>query len=275
MGKRITKAADLPDWFEPRKYEATLHLDPAGWVEQLELRKFCYELFWQQQGDALGSTVDYLGFELRELLADMRATPIYQFYASEYHAKIVERSGASPSPSALPGIRALTPGDIIRFVAQLTPDRRRDLLEILSRSIEELAFIRREDQAWLEETLEEFPEQVLVVNTFLPNKLLIESFERFLTASEKNSPLKVRRQPRANIFLEWCNCGLLPYLDLRIWGMETDTEISNKALASGIFPKNPEKGEENIRKTTQKHAEDIVDGALPIWALRAFAENTR
>ena len=75
--------------------------------------------------------------------------------------------------------------------------------------------------------------------------------------------------------MEWCNCGLLQYLDLSIWSIEEDRSITNKALAHGIFPNNYDKGEENIRTTTKKHASNILDegieSAVFMSRLRAYA----
>ena len=84
------------------------------------------------------------------------------------------------------------------------------------------------------------------------------------------------RKGQGPLGVEWCDCGLLQYIDLTLWSMEVGTSITNKALASGIFPNNSEKGEENIRTTTKKHArailEDNIQDSMFIPTLRAYAQ---
>lgn len=58
-------------------------------------------------------------------------------------------------------------------------------------------------------------------------------------------------------FADWNRFGVLPYLDLRIWGQETGTRISNRVMADAIFLPG-EGGEEVVRKTTAKLARELL-----------------
>ena len=51
--------------------------------------------------------------------------------------------------------------------------------------------------------------------------------------------------------------GLLPYLDLHIWKKETGIKIPNRVTADAIFLPG-EGGEEVVRKTTHKIAQEVM-----------------
>lgn len=84
-------------------------------------------------------------------------------------------------------------------------------------------------------------------------------FERLLndlrsTLRRKSIVTKNWRKPD---FADWNRFGVLPYLDLRIWGQETGTRISNRVMADAIFLPG-EGGEEVVRKTTAKLARELL-----------------
>ena len=49
----------------------------------------------------------------------------------------------------------------------------------------------------------------------------------------------------------------MPYLDLKIWEIESKKSIPNSVMANAIFPPH-EGGEESVRKTTQKIYKEIL-----------------
>jgi len=100
----------------------------------------------------------------------------------------------------------------------------------------------------------------VIISSNLPDKVMQKSLKLFL--EKERSEMKdsdIDKEKQSNTFIEWCNSGLLQFIDLQTWALMENVKITNKALAYGIFPDNAEKGEENIRKTTRRHA-DIIFG---------------
>ena len=276
---RIKKSKDLPDWFDTKKYESAVHLDAKGWEEQLEIRSFCHEQIWQQSLNDdidLAATTDYLGFRLHELLAAIRETPIYPFYTSTFHDGYSDKFRKlphRPKRSIAPGIAALTPEDIINLVHQLPVEKQRELIEILSSTKERSSWPYSHRLNWLSEPIEDRQSQKIKVNTYLPGTLLLQSFEQYLTVQEAGLPADFKgKSHRSNLFREWCNCGLLQYIDLEIWSVETHTRITRNVLANAIFPGKWEKGADNIRTTTEKHSDSILHDRVVMHTLRAYAQ---
>lgn len=276
-GGRITRAVDLPEWFDTEKYASAVRLDARGWEEQLEIRSFCHEQIWQQSLNEdidLAATTDYLGFRLDELLAAIRETPIYPFYTSAFHDGYSGKFGKlphRPKRSIAPGLSALTPANLADLVSTLPTEKQRKLIQILSSSLNGVPSPSDSESDWLSEPIKACVSNTIEVNRYLPNKLLLQSFEHYLMSSGEELDSFKGRPIRSNTFSEWCNCGLLQYIDLVTWSLEAATAITNKAHATGIFPNSPEKGEENIRTTTEKHATSILHDNVVMHTLRAYA----
>lgn len=92
----------------------------------------------------------------------------------------------------------------------------------------------------------------------LPDKALIEQFKQHLRDYRQKFPdsLKEEQYKYPN-FNKWIDFGILPFLDLKIWQLQTSNKIPNRVMADAIYPKG-EKGEEMIRKTTQKITRTIM-----------------
>ncbi len=273
---RIKKSKDLPDWFDTKKYESAVHLDAKGWEEQLDVRRLCYEEFWQNGPSAAETATDHLGFSLAELLAAIRETPIYPFYTSTFHDGYSDKFGKlphRPKRSIAPGIAALTPEDIINLVHQLPVEKQRELSEILSSTKKRSSWPDSHGLNWLSEPIEHPQSHAITVNRYLPRKLLLQSFEQYLTVQEAGLEGDFKgKSHRSNQFREWCDCGLLQYIDLEIWSVETHTRITRNVLAHAIFPGKREKGSDNIRTTTEKHAASILHDNVVMNTLRAYAQ---
>ena len=95
---------------------------------------------------------------------------------------------------------------------------------------------------------------MIIVNLNIPDRLLIKEFKRFLKSRQEggNGTPKKKRY-RAPNFDELHKFGVLPYVDLQLWCLQENSEITNRVFANAIFP--PGKGgEEVVRKTTKKLA---------------------
>ena len=287
MDKRITRAEDLPDWFDPGKYSGAIHLDARGWLEQLSARRVCYMAVWYLDEPHYLQESDVYGFPPADLLAALRETPIFPYNGSRFDRSLKSRLGydemaKAEQPSTPPGIKRLTPSDIASSMLQMKPKRQKEFLRWLD--IKRIRFSSNKNREkpppeypdWFFEPVPSRPYVQAVLDVSVPRKLLDRGFDLFVSKErERIKDYLIQKDQRANTFLEWCNCGLLQYIDLMIWSIQEDTTITNKALAYGIFPNNYEKGEEDIRKTTQKHALNILDDGIEVAVfmsrLRSYA----
>ena len=289
MSLRITKSTELPEWFDTKKYGNAIQLDARGWYEQIVTRRRCYQMVWHaviEDGDLEDNAI--YGIKPSALLNAVRSNPIFDFFGSHYqesinrnlHIKSVDQSDGEKHP---PGISGINANDVANLILRLPNHRKSEFLDWLavmlgkySKSYESIDY-SEELPDWLMEPLQGLGFRAVKVDHALPDKVLRQSFALYLQQNLQPSEPYLKGKPkRSNMFLEWCNCGLLQYMDLETWSLETDTEITNKALARGIFPDNVEKGEENIRTTTKTHAERFLDEGIEVsvlmHTLRAYAE---
>ena len=95
----------------------------------------------------------------------------------------------------------------------------------------------------------------------VPDKLLIEAFKLTLREirdrKQKLLVPSVSKKQNPN-FKELIEASVLPYIDLLIWQVETETKITDEQLATALFPVG-EKDAGTIRKTTAKLAREMLD----------------
>lgn len=277
MGKRISHAADLPDWFETSKYGTAITLDARGWCEQLTVREECLDMVGYFESPDELSDSEFYGFKPVQFLSAVRASPIFSYYGSQFEQ--TEEHPVRNKSAYPPGIYGISASDIGNIILAWEPKRQEEFLRWLefkrvrTSLVKPIRRPRRRIAPWLYKPLEgECVKPVSVAATF-PDDVLSQSFQLYLSQLREKWPSDwIDKPKRLNTFLEWSNCGLLQYLDLKIWSIQKNTNITNKALARGIFPNNWEKGEENIRTTTKKHAAIILDQSTKgltmstIWA---------
>ncbi len=284
MGKRITRANDLPIWFDTGKYDFATQLDAVGWYEQLEIRGLCHEIALTAEKDIEGLN-EFYGCDSIELLSAIRANPLFSYRDSQFQQCIEEWMGLNDpviyQSAYPPGIFGITPLDIRKIVREWEPNLQKEFLDWLQvdRAPGSPATRKkppRPTRNWVFRPLTSRYITPIQINPNFPDKVLQKSLNLFISnqreKTESDIPLKDKR---SNTFNEWCNCGLLQYLDLAIWSLQENTNITNKAFVQGIFPKNFEKGEENIRTTTKKHAAMILnpqaETSLSMAVLFAYA----
>ncbi|WP_206073443.1 DUF6387 family protein, partial [Pseudomonas viridiflava] len=69
-----------------------------------------------------------------------------------------------------------------------------------------------------------------MVNLAASDTEIKQAFAAWLTETRIHHPIKGRREKPTN----WVRYGLLPYLDLLIWEMETGTDIPDRVMAAAI-----------------------------------------
>ena len=75
---------------------------------------------------------------------------------------------------------------------------------------------------------------------------------------QKYPDIKTANKYKYPEYQKWVDYAVLPYLDLKLWAEEESCSIPNRVMADAIFP-NGDKGEEMVRKTTQKIANMLME----------------
>lgn len=103
----------------------------------------------------------------------------------------------------------------------------------------------------------------LTVDLNAPDAAILTAFKEWLKSQRANPPTgaKVSRKPA---FDWWSDYGLLPFLDLSVWSLETDNHIPDRVMANAIS--GDTFGEDRLRKTVKPLASDLtalIDGLKP------------
>jgi hypothetical protein len=275
LPRKITNPADLPEWFATEKYSEAVRLDARGWYEQLVTRRWCHQMVWSfaiEDGDLNEDQI--YGFRPSLFLRAVREQPIFEFFGSQFEESINQNIGnwdRNDVEREPPGVNGLNWFDIRNLVHQLPTKERQAVLAFLAQTSggsEDDSYFgsgHPKNIEWLAHPIKGGHSTPIKIDPSLPDKLLQNSFDLYLKERFPPEVSNIKGRPfRSNMFLEWCNCGLLQYMDLDIWSLETDVPISYKALAAAIFPERIEKGEENIRMTTKQHSEKILDDGIEV-----------
>ena len=78
-------------------------------------------------------------------------------------------------------------------------------------------------------------------------------------------------QFRTPDYREWARVGILQYLDLKAWEKQAEVTIPNRVMADAIFP-HGEGGEEVVRKTTAKLADEVLRGGRVLDILASMCK---
>lgn len=115
----------------------------------------------------------------------------------------------------------------------------------------------------------------LRIDLRLPHELRVQQVEQVLAVLQaqlpENAPIV-----RELDFPKWIEFGVLPYLDLLVWQHQTGVRLSYAAMAELLFQSDLKKGEETVRKTTARLANELVtEAALREVHGHAVIENSR
>ncbi len=266
MAKQIRRVGDLPEWFNLAKYAAAECLDVAGWYEQLSVRRDLHTLIGSPHSK---SELEVITRSQMRILEHIRATPIVDVAGDEM-MRIYFYSGAmhelkSQQPFYALGVHLSSVRNLYlteRNIEREKRDYARNFFAQFDDDFEKPLKFSCTD--WIDEPVDAFSELSgwelnVRVNMLLPDKVLIEQFERLL--KDRRTPLHsagIQSESSRKPDLQgWHRFGVLPYLDLKIWEREMNVSIPNRVMADAIFPAG-EGGEEVVRKTTAKLAEDLM-----------------
>ena len=273
MAKQIRRVGDLPEWFDLEKYAAAESLDVAGWYEQLSVRRGLHILLgWldKESWQAMDTQEVVTQSDMR-ILEHVRATPIVDV-AGDDMMRVHFYGGAmhelkSRQPLYALGVHLSTVRNFYRTERYIEREKRDYARKFFAQFDDNLEMPPKFPCTdWIDEPIDAFTDSNgwvralnITVNMQLPDKVLIEQFERIL--NERRARMQSVGIPsessRKHDLSGWHRFGVLPYLDLKIWEREEKVSIPNRVMADAIFPAG-EGGEEVVRKTTAKLAFELV-----------------
>lgn len=269
MPRKIRHINELPEWFKLEKYAAAKTLDAAGWYEQLSIRNCLSSLRIHRVRENLPALQQNL-----EALEALQATPIIDV-DNNFLIKALCCGGElwelkSKKPNYSLGVHLSTVREHYLAEGNIEDEKRIYARNFFSQIFDENLFehpikpLKYTCQDWIDEPIDFIRNSPdygvhIKVDLGLPDKVLIEQFKQFLI--NLRSPLKqagvsIDNKLRPD-FEGWVKFGILPYLDLNTWAELEGVLIPNRVMADAIFPVG-EGGEEVVRKTTQKIADEIL-----------------
>lgn len=269
LPKKIKHINELPDWFNLEKYERSKTLDTAGWYEQLSIRNCIKSLLSDNLSDNLPISHQDL-----ETLEGLRATPIIDVN-DNFLIKTLCCGGElwelkTKNPRYSLGVHMTTVREHYLTENNIEDEKRTYARNFFSQIFSGDLFkepclpLKYPCVDWIDEAIDGIrssPDFNVNINVDmgLPDKVLIEQFKQLLI--NLRSPLQqagvsIHNKLRPD-FEGWAKFGILPYLDLNTWAELEGVIIPNRVMADAIFPLG-EGGEEVVRKTTQKIANEIL-----------------
>ena len=262
----IKHIRQLPAWFKLEKYDAAKTLDATGWYEQLMVRsnsKICFE---RDLND--GSEPSQQDLKALDLL---RATPIINVN-SDSLIKILFGDGVleelkTGDPLYSLGVHMTSVREHYRTEEDIENEKRTYARKFFAQFWGEnwlTKDLEYKCKDWIDQPIDNIRSSSdfnvnITIDMGLPDKVLIEQFRQLL---------KVLREPLQEVgftidnrlrpdFEGWAKFGVLPFLDLTLWAKIESVQIPSRVMADAIFPAG-EGGEEVIRKTTKKIAEEVL-----------------
>ena len=248
---KIDSVEDLPEWFELGKYLGCESFGEAEWYRQLlerqsflracicladpdSTQKFCYTWYEEAIKKFRESPL-----ELSPSLSDIeiKRQPVRSLRAYDLQITAFEEMHAQGSKTPnIVDYNALFKGSWQTEI---------EVIEIGSPSLQ----------------------PAIVVDLGANDSTLKAAFAVWLAEARKRSPddSPSRNKPNCK---PWARYGLLPYIDLLIWSMETVTHIPDRVMSSAIS--RYDAGEANLRKTTKPLANELMSDLSALQSLVAL-----
>lgn len=261
MAQHIKNKSDLPTWFSLKKYQMAEALDATGWYVQLSIRARC--LSHLSQGHDITGILDLIH---AEPIIDVTKNGFLSFHYYRgmfYEQPVIEQS--------MHGVHSLTVHELYMAGINMEESKRIQAKAFFDglfysppENPPELVLINKEEAAFLYEPVHRVlstPQvnALLGINLLLPDKELVKRFKANLPVLRKECGAALFSEKwHQPDFAEWARLGVLPYLDLLIWGKEHDAKIPYRVMEEVIFLTCEEGSEDRVRKTTAPKAKKLI-----------------
>ncbi len=283
---KINRVKDLPDWFSLEKYKGAESFNAASWYEQLSYRR-----------QILINNPEYLNIECpkepkaasmtlwrestRAKVGALRCAPL----APPLTARLSMATETSPSGITIyqGGLssNAVSHDDIPIRQASTVDLALQVLTDNLTSSQDK--GMQNEYGRWAalsdhcgtsfkilcgnaSSLLELDHKPVLLVNLTSSDSALKEAFDAWL--KQERAKAQTANRNTQPFYDRWVRHGLLPYLDLLIWEMETDNHIPHRVMSAAVATH--DKAESAFSKTTIPLANSLMRDLSGLRALAAL-----
>lgn len=279
---KVDRIDELPDWFDLDKYQLSESFGAAEWLEQLGRRRSLLDLHPDRRDITQNDsetwrqfTFDFWKAALKEPVQKVRDEPV----KSPSKGKITGwMSHADNQP--------IKPVKVMDLFWQQTRDleaerngkapkgtsKRWDAINPATISVSE--FVEHANSPisinYYNGKVAETP--IVQIDLGASDSVLKEAFAGWLKGVRNNQPASVVN-PRKSLYGRWARYGLLPYLDLLIWGMETESHIPDRIMSAAIS--RYDAGEANLRKTIAPLAAYLMQDLSELQALAAVQASVR
>lgn len=253
---KVDRVADLPDWFDLMKYNGVESFSAKDWVRELSFRQQLLKgnpIYPSNNNPDV--TAECLGFWRRFVskhALPLRATPINRTDLTS--AFIVRGKGLLFTRYSDGLISA-------RVTEDHGPVREISLPSLIDEAIQRREILGDQFEA---ATGSNSKQACLSIDLSASNASIKQAFDIWIKRAREDFPLD--SQVKRPSYDRWARYGLLPYLDLLIWAMETDTHIPDRVMSAAIS--SYDAGEANLRKTTSPLAAKLM---LDLTELKALA----
>ncbi|WPP47266.1 DUF6387 family protein [Pseudomonas sp. AN-1] len=247
---KIDRVEDLPGWFKQEHYSGCKSFRAVDWHGELSRRKSLwefYETYPDMQFGTFSETVRWLTIGIQEEPIIARRTadvgvvaPIQSVTAGELmFQRCFDRANGS---------------DAALFWDAIEFRHTKEISKVLGKPLF-LSCDRRH----------ECPKPVIQIDLEATDSVLRDAFDSWLKRTRDEQGGAAKRECPA--YKNWASYGLLPYLDLRIWTMETGNQIPLHVMAQAVGYC---KGGDSFRKTVQKLAYELMSSLAELKALAAI-----
>ncbi|MFJ2289540.1 DUF6387 family protein [Pseudomonas iridis] len=219
---------DYMEWFDLNNYLAAFKFDAKEWYRQLYLRQWLIALLITRNAKhpyAGNRPDEVFARDIKAMRGAVEDADIPDIFGVDGYEKHLSEKR---------GVVSLTHRHL-RAHAHHTPGFSLELMESISKH--PLAVKTEEPPMFLTggepTTLDRYA--ILIIDRERPKTLLRDSFNKLLSEMPPLPGFKVHKKKHHRLcFANWARYGLLPYLDLLIWQLETGTDIPPKIMAFAI-----------------------------------------
>ncbi|HEX8542670.1 MAG TPA: DUF6387 family protein [Pseudomonas sp.] len=279
---KLKQARKLPSWFAPTKYQGADDFKAAKWLEQLRFRRrllignplypapaVCGEAElalaeWRVRAEKIAN----------ELFLDpyqqLVKTEVFTIHGKSSSELVVRGSFQSPGPGQ-PLLRTVVFKDILDLARrddfsldEDQPNRRR--WDLLRRSGGAFTLPGAIASSTIE--LEPLNCPVISVDLSASDSELRDYFEQWLGIARAERGLAAVRKNAPN-YQAWAGYGVLPYLDLKIWGLLNGFEVTAQAFANALADITGDhfRGVDSVRDNTIPWARSLMEDLSALEAL--------
>lgn len=267
----VSDPSDLPSWFDISKYESAMDLDYNGWYENLFARARLIEVIASPVYKTALTCNSGMVHNINSDLRTLRLAPVYGSGAGDEINPLFALRQLMLHGNDYIGVRQMTVRDLYLAEKQIDEKKinyaRKHVAEFDAHAfIVDLYEFTEREQEWESNPLDDvLPNGLIKVDFLLPKKLLIEQFESILKMNQPKNIIKLNTK-------KWFDFGVLPYLDLKIYELESDVHFVHHLLYRAIYPEG-QTGDDKIRDVRRYANNAISEKSLRVLA--DFASNEK